>query len=676
MGTSDAFGGGSAKSKRFVLDVTDAFQNSLIPALQKAATLSERVQTALRGSSPGGNSTGAGSMSGASQPPINPSTGGPNLNTGSPIDEATNIGDFSRNAPSARQLGFSGSSSMDFSKVTNAIKSMGSTMLAAGIVATQPDDFIFNDIAKRRYGFYEGEYGPSSGGSQFQSMMNAGTPTDYLDAAKASMAGNSMGLMTGLSNYKDIGSSAASLSNIMPGVGLTGGMGALGALNQGSSVNKLRMIGVQVRNNNGLMRGIEEIAKDVWDQLNKIKGGKGNITTQDLSFSLQPGMSLDMMLNQYFNGDPVLREGIVSYLYQYASGKGNTNAGRLATGATPAISTTIGQRASAEYKVTNKFTDAGISGITFADESITGIATSLAAVDGAAKNIVDSFVSFNTGLQTLAGAANGAAGIIIGQLTKAVVEAGSNNVVQTALDVTVAGATGTVIIDMIDKYFRNGLKTDYHDPNIPVAPNPSSGGIQFPGATGIGNVPYAPPAGSGVITQTFKPTSTKEQWAGKLLAKMGIDKPKENQINAITEWLQHENTADSGYLGERNNPLNVRNDFLGTSLGKDKWKISVFKTEEEGLNETIKALGQQAYGFPAIASAIQGNMDETEIWSRIMGSQWAGGNYINTTTDPKHPTFRYEGNTFNINIPNAQDMDATALAKAIKNIFENDPRTK
>jgi len=673
MSTSNAFGGGSASSKkRLVADLASSYKNDLNPVLKETAALTERIAAAVRGSATGNSNTGTSSMSGASQPPINKSVGGPNLNTGSPIDAATNIGDFSRNAPSARDLGFSGSSSMTFSRVASATRGAAATIMAAGAVAIASDDFIMNDIARRRYGFYGGTYGEKGanfGARNIQSMMNAGTPISTLDAAQATMAGNSMGLMNGLSNYGTISSSVAGLSNVMPGVGLVGGMNAVAALNQGSSINKLRMIGIQVRDNKGFMRGVEDIAKDVWSQLNKIRSGSKAISTEDLSYSLQPGMSLDMMLNQYFNGDPVLREGIVAYLYQFASGKGTGTAGLNATGANPKITTAIGQRQAAEYRLLNSFTTPGIEGITFVDNSLTTMAKSLSEVDGTARALVDTFVKFQTGLQTLTGAANGAAGLILGNLTKAAADFGANNVVQNILSGTVVVGTGLVAQNALEHFFRDSNQHQWNDPNQLLQPRPDSNN-NTPNAPYGG--PYAPP--SDTVTQTFKSTNTAAGWAKSFLQKMGIDNPTAAKINVVKQWLMHENKSDSGYLGLRNNPLNVKYDWLGTSLGQDSYGMSVFKTEDEGIRNTIRALGQQGYGFPAIVEAFQAkDFNPNEAWARISASQWSGGHYIDQT-NPKDYKIYYSGNTFHINITGVEGMDPKELADAIRNALDN-PRT-
>jgi murein DD-endopeptidase MepM/ murein hydrolase activator NlpD len=82
------------------------------------------------------------------------------------------------------------------------------------------------------------------------------------------------------------------------------------------------MIGVNVRDAQGMMRGFDDIAKDLWKVLNSQKQGKGSIKKDDIAYSLQPGNALDSMMNQYFGNDPILRQSVVSKLMDLAGNGG------------------------------------------------------------------------------------------------------------------------------------------------------------------------------------------------------------------------------------------------------------------------------------------------------------------------------------------------------------------
>ena len=232
-----------------------------------------------------------------------------------------------------------------------------------------------------------------------------------MDAANAAMMGASNGLMPSM---KGAYRGAEGVSNIMPGVGLEGGMEAQAALNKASNVNKLRMIGISVRDANGMPRAVEDVARQIWNQLKNMTGGdgKGAITAQDLDFALQSGNSLDSMLNQYFGNDPILRQSVIRYLYQFASGKGTSKKDLQATGANPAVSQSMGNRNAGAYSAINAYTNRGVQGVTDANNAI----ASLARVAAAMEFLFGPLVQLTTFMQTLSGGANGGIGNILGGL--------------------------------------------------------------------------------------------------------------------------------------------------------------------------------------------------------------------------------------------------------------------
>ena len=320
--------------------------------------------------------------------------------------------------------------------------------------AIDPSTYIENDIARRRYAFFSG-MGNTPGnnaqlGSGFQRMMNAGTSTDPMDAARASMSGMSNGLMPGIQQKSGVFNSVATFSNLVPGAGLEGGMQATAALQSARSVNMLRMIGVNVRDDNGMPRAFEDIAKQLMSQMRKGATGGGSITKDDLDRSLLPGNSLATMLDTYFGGDPVLRQGVITALYQMVSGQPMTKAGLKASNANPAISQNIANRNAKGYMVDNAYTTPGVEGIMAANNVLAGAAEMFA-------NSVQMFggiVSAMTALQTLAGGAGGAAGTFAagtaGSFTRGARGAGSPGG---------TGSYGSRVKAGFGSNFKMGLKT-------------------------------------------------------------------------------------------------------------------------------------------------------------------------------------------------------------------------
>lgn len=417
--------GGGASKVRAVADLTAEY-TKLNQVLEKTEKLSKSIEKSLKAAS-GKGGGGTDSMSGMNLPPI---TGGATgAATGGIPMMSPGKGDYtsmSFQGPGAGKLqvatptGFVEQKQPGFrSQVWQGFKDsilplMGSAA-AGGVQAINPADFVTNDVARRRFGFYSGQYGTTAGSNAFRSMMAAGSPTSALDAANAAMAGSSMGLMPGLKNYSTISGSVAMMSNLTPGVGLEGSMQALGALNSAQSVNRARMIGINIRDDKtGLMRSFKDIGDQLWNKINQSKTGSRAITAEDLSLSLQPGNSLANIIDSYFGNDAVLKQQVISYLYQKASGQPMTKEGLKATGANPEVAQSFSRRNNQAYRAIDTYTTAGAGGVTAANDIIAGAAQMFADATGGFKWAVEQFVGIVSGGETLAGGANGGFGTIMG----------------------------------------------------------------------------------------------------------------------------------------------------------------------------------------------------------------------------------------------------------------------
>lgn len=714
---SFGLGGGSAKT-RLVADLNDEYKR-LNTTLKETEKLSKSIAGNLKGASGGGRrASGADSMSGADNLPSLPSIGGAGTPPAPPAPGGPGGG------------GGGGGSSFSYS---SALRTMGGAAVNALVQGVDAENYITNDIARRRFGFFSGVYsrqndniGTIAGAKAFASMSSRGTPTSAMDAANAAMAGNSMGLMSGLKNYNTIINSTAGISNVMPGVGLEGGMGAVAALNQGASVNKLRMIGINVRDQNGFMRNVEDIARDLWKSLNASKSGMTKITESDLSFSLQAGNSVAMLLDQYFGTDAVLKQSVISYLFQFAKNNGakvgggyQTTAGKkelLTTGANPGITQSIGNRNATGQANINAYTSAGVGGIQTANEIIMGFTKLTTSM----MPLLESLVSATTFSTTLGGAGNGAGGI----LTKGLLDAakGAADVSLTGIKaikyvaIAAAAALGLGAIarngtQQTDEYWadliaQGKLTPDSSGPGYGTDPNWSD--HQGTGGTGrtwlpqadSGTNPVDPVGGNGVGPTTTMPktaaqikadkiaairaknpnldaggwfnkkakSSSSKEWAKKFLASVGATATSAN-VAAVQEWLQHENTASSGYLGTRNNPLNTKWS-MGKDLGTDFVGMTGYETEEEGIAAASTTLLKgKGHGYENIVAALKNSRStEEQIWSAIAASDWSGTNY---GVAGKKGQTSFNGATININIPNAANMDPKQLASEIYKVLND-----
>lgn len=373
-------GGGGIFSRKteLVADLTSAFK-TLNAELEKTKKLSEEISKNLKGAFPGG---GSGNLLGSS---FGQSTG---TNTAEENDGSKSGG---------------GGPSLGLKILQGALKVGGMAMQAMPTVQQSFEQ----DLLRSRFGFYGGA---NANATQLQ-MARQGTTTDPLDAARASMIGATQGLMPGLKNFSSIAQSAATISNLMPGVGVSGGMQAMAALNQGRNVNMLRMIGVNVRGSDGLQRSFEDIANDLWKNINSQKSGSSKITKQDLSLSLQPGNALASMMDQYFGNDPVLRQGVISALYQKAGGGSFTKESLDKSGATTSAVTSMSDRNAASLNAIQAVAPATLKGFEKANELLATASNKVADLARDAGIMGDAFrkVLESKGfLDTIATSGNGA----------------------------------------------------------------------------------------------------------------------------------------------------------------------------------------------------------------------------------------------------------------------------
>jgi hypothetical protein len=392
MGTSGG-GGIFGRKTELVADLTSAFKQ-LNKELERTRDLSAEIAKNLKNAKPG---SGAG-----------------NLLSGS-------MGDSTGTKTAEENDGSQGGGFGGFMKSAGMalLKGTGKMALAGLQGIPTVAQTLEQDLLRSRFGFYGG----SNANATQMAMARAGTTNDPLDAARATMLGASMGIMPGLKNFNQVGQSAAAISNLMPGVGLSGGMQATAALNQGNNVNMLRMIGVNVRGADGMMRGFQDIAKDLWRVLNKGKTSDGAITKEQISFSLQPGNALDSMLNQYFGNDPILRQSVVSELMLLAGtgGQGSSlNKKQLASeGATTSAVLSMSDRNAASLNATQAVAPSVLKGFEKANELLAAASNKVADIARDAGVLGDTFRKILEGkgfLDTVGSSGNGAGSAMLGIL--------------------------------------------------------------------------------------------------------------------------------------------------------------------------------------------------------------------------------------------------------------------
>ena len=271
-----------------------------------------------------------------------------------------------------------------------------------------------NVLQRQRFFGYEPTYGYNqSPGDMFNSLAKNGLPTSPMDPLIAANVAASMGMMPAQGSYSTFMNSAATISALAPGAGITGGVQAASALNQGRSVNMLRMIGINARDiGSNKVNSITDVVNQLWTILTNANNGAAP-NKNDLANSLLPGNALDSMLNQYFD-DPILRNAVVSALFQKASG-GDLSIGSMTAGTKgrsqfgPLASGVLGE---AKYNTSildaqtkmNPYIIAGLNAANAAGGGLADMASSGLAGNALGQN----FISTSTFIDAFAGLGGGA----------------------------------------------------------------------------------------------------------------------------------------------------------------------------------------------------------------------------------------------------------------------------
>ena len=309
----------------------------------------------------------------------------------------------------------------DRSKLSGAISAagnigrlaLGTVTAGAAFAPTTQEAVLVNQLAERIRFFSGVGTGPQRGYDIQKQASNQGTAISPYDSAYAGnfLAGN--GLLPGLQNfragsgYSGIMGGAALASNLAPGIGITGGAQVMSGINSAYNVNMLKMFGVQARNANGT--GMNDL-DNIIDQLYKILSRGGDVSERDIAIASMSGNSLDSIINQYFGGDPQIRQVIISGLIQKSKGKGFSKADLKGTGGLTTGALTTSNRSTSELQMIQNLSDPVIQGLTRTNnmlqtgyEAITKMGSTVAG-----KGILN----ITTMMETIAGARNGAGALL------------------------------------------------------------------------------------------------------------------------------------------------------------------------------------------------------------------------------------------------------------------------
>jgi hypothetical protein len=442
--------------------------------------------------------------------------------------------------------------------------------------------------------------------TNMQNQMNRmGTVTDQMDATRALAYAKAAGLAAPnfMGGNNSVMSGVAQMSNITPGLGLTGGLQAYGAIQQARSVNNLLGIGIQVRNMDGSMKSFNQIADEVWNKLNREKVGSAPITSSDLDIMLEPGNGLARLLDFYFGNDAGLRASIQTAMYIKAENNGKALGAISKTtlknqGFTTKGVLSLSERTSRAARVSALSAPAAVTGFTLSNDA----ASAMSRLADAAIPLIDVFTGLTKAISGIAGIGGGLLGKV-------------GSLAGGFLGFLTGKASGGPVNDKVP-YIVGEKGPELFVPNTSgtIIPN------HIIGRAGGGDVD----AGG---------------FAKQLLAGLGV-KPTAQNIANLTMWENME--GGNWHNTAKFNPLNTSYQASGSvnyNTGKSGSGVQAYTSWNQGVQATLNTLtgkGASSRGYTNIVDLLKkGNASQADFLSALQASSWDAGHYsggVSTST--------------------------------------------
>jgi hypothetical protein len=495
--------------------------------------------------------------------------------------------------------------------------------LTSGLI-DKPGESVEAQLLMSRTGYFTGQGYDKTNALQAQ-LAKQGTVNNKMDVMRGLSAAQGAGItgpnvVAANGSMSSVAGGVASASNLVPGMGFEGTMRAYASMQQGRNVNMLRGIGIQLRDDQGNMKPPDQIIDDIWKKICRdyaaAYGSGKKPSKQEVQIGLQPGNSMDSMLDMYFGNDPMAKQLVANgLLYKAETGGGAISKAKLTElGATTEATNAFSNRNAAGAKQTGKTAKAGAEGYSQAANQLAAISTSLTdnflpALEKATK--------LNAYFLTMLGAAND-----VGEKGLAALAAAGGPVAAAATAILAGAGIGVGI----------GVLNDF---------------------------------GSGGAASVTTGEGTPDDFAKGLLAKLGA-KPTQENIDAIKIWAKKESGGVWGAKGGAYNPLNTTLNMEGAS-NFNKAGVKNYQSMEQGIDATYQTLtGNQSgsRGYDNIVSLMRSGASREQIINAISSSSWAGaGGYkdglAGIKPDIKMPTNTTNNNTnVTINVNGAKDPNA------------------
>ena len=280
----------------------------------------------------------------------------------------------------------------------------------------------------------------TGGGSRYEyarrsatEMAMGGGANDPMDAFRAMAAAQSYGIngpnfMQRAGTDGQFGGSVMSgisnVSNLVPGMGLEGTTRAYGGMQRARSVNMLKGMGINIRDEQGNLKPMDVIIDDLWKKICRdvAKDGGGKPTEQEMIIGFQPGNSMDSMVQNMFGDDPLVYTAVKNGLIYKAKtgGAAITSEGAHDAGMTTKAVQTKQRKEALGTQGIGQVSNMGAGAYTGTQGGLNALSSTALAGDAALGPLLGPLKIFNAlaaMLQTLGGAGGGIGGSLAGFLT-------------------------------------------------------------------------------------------------------------------------------------------------------------------------------------------------------------------------------------------------------------------
>lgn len=412
-------------------------------------------------------------------------------------------------------------------------------------------------------------------------LARGGTVTDRADAMVALQQASLYGMGTG-QNLSAYMSSAQSISNLMPGLGVAGAGQAYASIQSAGNVNMLRAMGINIRDQGtNTVANMNQIVDQIWALLTNLSGRKP--TKEDIQGSMIQGGVLYRLLSGY-GGDPQMQQAIYQALLAKAAGAKSFGKDELSR-----LGFTTGAIVSESDKTARQMemTQITLEGVTKGFEGANRILTATLSIVNAIGNL--------PGIKELLNVVAGAGSFLTGMFRE------DGGPTQSSKPYIV-GEKGPELF--IPK--ENGFVI----PNHMLSSSNNGNTFGF--------------AGDGVKYEKYATGKDVKQWASMILEELGAPATEAN-LTALGMWAKRE----GGWTRNKAayNPLNTKLDVPG-AYKATKWNVKGYQDLEQGVGAVVSTLtGNRAKerGYESIVEALRNNAGVTAILTAVNKSAWVHG---------------------------------------------------